>query len=161
MCTWCVCAEIRAINRIYVISNNIHQENNTGIKGACANIKQKCWGICHGCGRQVMVPFFLNSYLIFLSLSIVFMNVCFSSLSQMICNTSFANHLTCWTFFKCMCFFIELFNTQSFLDFLVPTLTFIIASEEKNLCFACFCIFVLIFLQLFIWFSSVLCLSSV
>lgn len=85
-----------------------------------------------------MVPFFLNSHLIFLSLSIVFMNVCFSSLSQIICNTSFANHLTCWTFFKCMCFFIELFNTQSFLDFLVPTLTFIIASEEKRLCFACF-----------------------
>lgn len=79
-----------------------------------------------------MVPFFLNSHLIFLSLSIVFMNVCFSTLSQIICNTSFANDLTCWTFFKCMCFFIELFNTQSCLDFLVLTLTFIIASEEKN-----------------------------
>ena len=31
-----------------------------------------------------------------------------------------------------MHFFIELFNTQSFLDFLVLTLTIIIASEEKN-----------------------------
>lgn len=60
------------------------------------------------------------------------MNVCFSALSQMVCNTSFANHLTCWTLFKCMCFFIGLFNTQSFLDFLVLTLTFIIASEENN-----------------------------
>lgn len=79
-----------------------------------------------------MVPFFLNSHLIFLSLSIVFMNVCFSTLLQMVCSTSFANHLTCWTFFKCMCFFIELFNTQGFCDFLVLTLTFIIASEKKN-----------------------------
>lgn len=104
----------------------------TQITGACANRKQKCWDICHGGGKQVMVPFFLNSYLIFLSLSIVFMNVSFSTLSQMVCNTSFANHLTCWTSFKCMCFFIELFNTQSFQDFLVLTLTFIIASEEKN-----------------------------
>lgn len=85
-----------------------------------------------------MVPFFLNSRLIFLSLSIVLMNVCFSTLSQKVCSTSFANHLTCWTFFKCMHFFIELFNTQSCLDFLVLTLTFIIASEEKKLCFACF-----------------------
>lgn len=79
-----------------------------------------------------MVPFFYNSHMIFFSLSIVFMNVCFSTLSQMVCNTSSANHLTCWTFFKCMCFLIELFNTQSFLDFLVLTLNFIIASEEKN-----------------------------
>lgn len=132
VCTWCVCVEIQAVNRIYVIPNNIHQESNTASTGACANRKQKCWGICHGGGRQVMVPFFYNSHMIFFSLSIVFMNVCFSTLSQMVCNTSFANHLTCWTFFKCMCFFIELFNTQSFLDFLVLTLTFIIASEEKN-----------------------------
>lgn len=134
----CLCRNLGCINRIYVICNNVHQESNTAITGACANIKQTCWGTCHGHGRQVTVPFFLNSRLIFLSLSIVFMNVCFSTLLQMVCNTNFANHLTCWTFFKCMCFFVELFNTQSFRDFLVLTLTFVIASEEKKLRFACF-----------------------
>lgn len=108
------------------------RKRNTAIAGACANVKQKVQGTCHGGGRQAMVPFFLNSRLIFLSLSVVFTNVWFSTLSQIVCNTDFANRLTCQTFFKCMHFFIELFNTESFLDFLVLTLTFIIASEEKN-----------------------------
>lgn len=151
-------ARVSAESRFAVITSTRKMQHSNQ-RGMC-KYKAKISSTCHGCGRQATVPFFLNSHLFFLSLSVVFTNVWFSILSQIVCNTNFANHLTCRTLFKCMHFFIELFNTRSFLDFLVLTLTFIIASEEKiMLCM--YCIFILILLQIFTWFSSVLCLSSV
>lgn len=80
-------------------------------RGMC-KYKQKCQGTCHGCGRQALVPFLflIKVRLIFFSLSVVFTNVCFSTLSQIVCSTNFANQPNLLYFLKCMHFFIELLN---------------------------------------------------